>query len=476
MRLWILRQMFFVSALCFLLAACGSDENGSVDGDLEVEQELIETDGDPELEAELEIEEDGDLDLTEWDEDLPEQETEEEAEPEIEEEVEISYCHQDPCAHHANCTDTVNGAECVCVPGYTGDGFESCEDINECELGTSSCDPITECINGGGGFTCGNCPEDYTGNSASGCVPITTSHLRTFALASSDNTISVYSNFPFEVESDEISEIMVFIPEKGADTEQYYLDVYDLARRGKATGRTFIIVPVFLLASDTPAAKEIFWQTANDWLFGNQTPAQETLDISSYTVVDQLILSLVSEKLPNLKNAIIAGHASAADFVQRYAAGTKIEDSLDFDVRYIVANANSYLYLTNERKIADSFAAPTGDCSNFNDYHYGLTGMNPYYNLAGESYISSRYALKEVYYIAGRTNTASDDAGFDSSCSANLQGENRMSRAENFKSYTDYYGGTEIHNLILVDEVGHDMEGIFTDPAVKEAAFNVWVE
>jgi len=75
----------------------------------------------------------------------------------------------DPCAESNNCdTDNglcneVNGAEvCSCAKGYTlnGDG-KTCDDTDECALGTDACSQI--CANTDGGYNC-SCESGYVLN------------------------------------------------------------------------------------------------------------------------------------------------------------------------------------------------------------------------------------------------------------------------------------------------------------------------
>ena len=37
----------------------------------------------------------------------------------------INECDIDPCVNGATCIDEVNGYNCTCVPGYTGDRCET---------------------------------------------------------------------------------------------------------------------------------------------------------------------------------------------------------------------------------------------------------------------------------------------------------------------------------------------------------------
>lgn len=56
-----------------------------------------------------------------------------------------------------------------CAPGFV-EGPGGCVDVDECGADAPPCDPLTECINLSGGFTCGSCPQPYVGSGATGCV------------------------------------------------------------------------------------------------------------------------------------------------------------------------------------------------------------------------------------------------------------------------------------------------------------------
>jgi hypothetical protein len=78
--------------------------------------------------------------------------------PEIDECSTLSPCHVD-----ANCTATNTFFECTCKSGYTGDGFNTCEDIDECATNSNHCAVEATCSDIDGSYTCA-CNTGYTGD------------------------------------------------------------------------------------------------------------------------------------------------------------------------------------------------------------------------------------------------------------------------------------------------------------------------
>jgi hypothetical protein len=84
--------------------------------------------------------------------------------------VPISPC-AGKCRYGAECVAVDDLPVCTCYPGYTLSPDIQCEDIDECALGEYSCDPLTRCLNFGGGWQCTECPPGYTGTGETGCQP-----------------------------------------------------------------------------------------------------------------------------------------------------------------------------------------------------------------------------------------------------------------------------------------------------------------
>jgi alpha-tubulin suppressor-like RCC1 family protein len=63
------------------------------------------------------------------------------------------------CAANATCANTT----CTCNSGYTGDGFTSCTDVDECQISNGGCSANATCTNTPGSRTCA-CNAGYTGD------------------------------------------------------------------------------------------------------------------------------------------------------------------------------------------------------------------------------------------------------------------------------------------------------------------------
>ncbi|XP_033733545.1 fibrillin-1-like [Pecten maximus] len=65
------------------------------------------------------------------------------------------------CIASAKCVNTDGNFKCQCPVGFKGDGVKSCDDINECELGTADCSiDNSECFNTPGTYRC-ECVDGY---------------------------------------------------------------------------------------------------------------------------------------------------------------------------------------------------------------------------------------------------------------------------------------------------------------------------
>jgi hypothetical protein len=81
----------------------------------------------------------------------------------------------DMCGPHRQCVNDIGGYHCGdCDPGYEVDGQFNCSEINECSKMEDLCskNPLRECLNTDGNYTCGPCPGGYRDEGAYDCSTI----------------------------------------------------------------------------------------------------------------------------------------------------------------------------------------------------------------------------------------------------------------------------------------------------------------
>jgi len=197
-------------------------------------------------------------------------------------------------------------------------------------------------------------------------------------------------------------------------------------------------------------------------------------------VVDQIIRKIANQGIfPNLKKIIIAGHSAGGQFVNRYAAGTQIGQSLGgrFQLRYIVANPSTYLYFNGERRVlktTDEFEIPENAPPDYDHYKYGLMNLNPYLEKTGAEKIRERYPNKDVVYLLGGEDTKKHH--LELSPNAVLQGINRLERGQIYFHYLNHFFGEPIkrnQKIHIIPCIGHDNAAIFKSQAGISALFDV---
>jgi len=107
--------------------------------------------------------------------------------------------------------------------------------------------------------------------------------------------------------------------------------------------------------------------SGSQWSAGgnNQYPWTSSKNISSYTVLDQMIQYFDNKTaFPNINQIVIAGHSLGGQTVQRYAAIGQ-PGSTQTPVSYWVGNPNSYVWLSTDRPLS------TASCPTYDDYREG---------------------------------------------------------------------------------------------------------
>ena len=287
------------------------------------------------------------------------------------------------------------------------------------------------------------------------------------------------SNLDLAAEHPGVSRAIIFIHDLSRDASEGLSMMTTLA--GTDNGTTMILAPQFPLEADIarfaphlpdqgrgiarwPVSRNSGWQTGEDSL---ARPSQK--GISSFTAMDLLLLYLADRKtFPGLGQVVIAGHGMGADFVQRYAAMGQAPDILkgqNLPVRFLVANASSYLYLTGVRPAAggSNFVIPdASQCRDVNNYPYGLNNLAAYARRSGGNAIRLSYPERRVMFLL--SEKIASDPYLDTDCAATAQGKDRLARGRNYERYLMMsFGDTaqETQSFTLVPNAGYDPVSLF---------------
>ena len=185
--------------------------------------------------------------------------------------------------------------------------------------------------------------------------------------------------------------------------------------------------------------------------------------MTSFGAIDQLLSMLADkEKFPKLKEIVVAGHSSGAQFAQRYAASNRIDPDLPVAIRYVVANPSSYVYLDSWRPEADR-------CADYDDYRYGLKNLSGYIVETGLDAVRKNYPLRDVTYLLGELDTR-NAYHMDTSCGAMAQGPHRMARGQAFfKRLNETYPSK--HNLLVVPGCVHNADCMYRSEIGRNTVF-----
>jgi len=278
---------------------------------------------------------------------------------------------------------------------------------------------------------------------------------------------------------------------------QTYLESAKIAAKMKnAESETLIIAPQFLEDdefNEPIPANLLYWEnSAENW--GSQLafkgPEMLPVKISTFAIIDMLLKHVIDSSLfPNIKTVILIGNSAGGQKVNRYAATNIFETDMasrkDFVMKYLVMAPSSYLYLNNERvkeTSFDQFEVPSGsylgECLNYNNYGYGLDNLYEYHTIQNgidPDRIRSQYKYRNVLYLVGSNDTDTNDPTLSTTCQSNLQGSQRLERANIFYNYLKHYYGPQImsnHRYVIVQGVGHNGRDLMTSEKALEFIFS----
>jgi hypothetical protein len=297
--------------------------------------------------------------------------------------------------------------------------------------------------------------------------------------------LSYCAPHPIERSDRSIERLVVVIHGHRRDADAYYEAATRTARAVEAQG-TLIVSPRFPTGADLDddVRDRLLYWSSDGWKQGelSRQTKPRSHQISSFAALDRLIGRAVSSQ-PALRTVVIAGHSAGGQFVNRYAAGSTLPDELgSIDVRFVVANPSSYLYLDGRRPRGtpmEGVARPSRHdrehCPGYDRYKYGLEDLNAYLrDRGGGAALRARYASRQVTYLLGQDDRATDGERLDRSCAAELQGRHRLERGISYFRYLGVLYGTRVydnHSLVVIPGVGHDRVELFDSTPGRFALF-----
>jgi len=286
----------------------------------------------------------------------------------------------------------------------------------------------------------------------------------------------VYANRKLAGKLDTVRRAIVVLHSARRDASRHYQDIAALVERDPARRADTLILalefpaPIDAAFAGRPAWRRNSWENGADSVRASGRPAP----VSAFRVLDDILRWLAErERLPALSDIVVAGHGGGAQLLQRYAVLNDIDGQVrraGLGLRYVIANAPSYLYLTNERpRRAGSGYAPyeRGICPTYNQYPYGPQQLPAYAAGQDPAGLYVRYAARDVVYLLGSADTNPEDHGLDKRCGAEAQGATRLSRGLGYVLYDLLLAGRGARRVTLAHEhqqvmgVGHESAAMF---------------
>lgn len=292
-----------------------------------------------------------------------------------------------------------------------------------------------------------------------------------FALQSG-RKIRLYASKPLSLDAG-LERAVVVIHGNRRDPDRYFEALAAAAIREDRLADTLLLAPGFETLKDHPEPSRPYW-SSRGWKIGHRS--RDASRISSFTVVDELLGEICPtdpERFPNLKSVVLIGHSAGGQFVNRYAAGGKGCPNPAIEVRYVVMNPSSYLYIDGRRRddTADAFRKPRFWCFDYDDYKYGTQDLNTYMKKVGIPGIRSNLARRNVFYLAGIEDDDPRSSSLDKSCEADRQGAHRLDRFRNYRDYTKLFDDWTGSTFATIPGVGHNGAKMMMSETTRRIVF-----
>ncbi len=307
------------------------------------------------------------------------------------------------------------------------------------------------------------------------CLSATNACIQTLQMPNDSGAqfnFDMYSNYDFiddtEFTYNSINQLVIVVHGLQRNANDYFSYMTTLLQSINMEGSSLLISPYFK-DTQNASADDLYWDSR--WREGADS-GNTNASISSFTVIDAIIEKVVSSgNFPNLSTIFVTGHSSGGAFVQHYALANKVENiHTNVNFEYGIAN-NQYFYYPDGVRYDENtqqFITPSG-CSGYDFWPYGYQLSVPYLDGIEQSIITEQQITRSTTYFLGSNDTSTTGSLNTSDCQATLLGSNRVKRGENLFLYMQtFYGGTNNHEKIIVNNVGHDANGMYNSSEFQQ--------
>ena len=242
---------------------------------------------------------------------------------------------------------------------------------------------------------------------------------------------------------------------------------YDLAKsainRAGVSLNTVVVAPAYQMSN----SRGNYYWTKYSWKDGRKS-INAVPKISSYAVLDSLIIDNVLKNYPNIETVVLAGHSAGGQFVYRYAVLSRLPDLVSQRVVYLAMNPSSLTYLGPERwnKDKERWEVPLNgpSCSGYDEWIYGLNDLssNEYHKEISASEILEKFPTRNMTIATG----TDDVSGGGVDCEDLYQGVHRHERALLVDAHLNYFFPDNSHEILYVPGVNHNGDAMIHSPEV----------
>ncbi len=297
-------------------------------------------------------------------------------------------------------------------------------------------------------------------------------------------------NFSLSTPNPAITQAIIVVHGSDRDAGYFFQTVSIAAEQAGLDGQTLIVAPHFQCDDDPIRSGDVRWLCdggPEDWSHGGPEQSEDTPAIYSFTVIDRMVAAFADKTIfPNLQSVVVTGLSAGGQFTQRYAATNGIDPVTGIAMKYVDLSPSSYVYLDPDRLSSGSLCQASGGCEGtfvpyydaahcpgYDDYHYGLENRTGYVAIPSADDLRAQYLSRDVTYMVGDGDVLANAAGtgMDTSCEANAQGIDRLSRAINFwNAMRMEYQAT--HPLVVVPGCEHSRTCMYYSLEVRSAIFS----